>query len=232
MNRLKLSMVAMVLVLATTAACLGGIKPVTDLEAALARGKAEGKMVFILYGREACGNCQALKGMIKAGQVRLRESEVVYADVDCDDPKTKQKFYGTFKVEGRMLPFVVITDPSGRQLAGWSGSGTAEDFTKLVRDARKQWAPKPAGSAGTAAGTKTGIAAQDGRDMRAWTFKNGTSTEAALYSQTGSFVVLKKPDGTKVSVSATSLSAADAAYLGEVREESAATSPAAPVPQR
>ena len=89
MNCAKQSMAAIVLMVAMGTACSGATKSIKDLDTALARGKEEGKMVFILYGREQCGNCQALRTMIQAGQVRLRESEIVYADVNCDDPKTK-----------------------------------------------------------------------------------------------------------------------------------------------
>ena len=110
---------------------------ITDVNDALSKGQTEKKMVFIQYGREACGNCQALKAMIKGGKVHLSPSKFVYADVNCDDPATSQAFGAKFKVSGNTLPFVVIAAPDGKQLAARSGGGSAQDFEKLIKDAEK-----------------------------------------------------------------------------------------------
>lgn len=129
----------------TTMAVLGiavtlakGPEAETNLNAALAKAKKEGKMLFVQFGRENCGNCQALKGMISAGDVKLSERSFVYADVNCDDRATSQLFRSKFKVEGRMLPFVVIADADGKQLAARSGYGDADEFRKLIKDAQKK----------------------------------------------------------------------------------------------
>lgn len=114
-----------------------GQKPVTDLTAALAKAKAENKMLFVQMGRENCGNCQALKAMIKSNQVKLPEAKFVYADVNCDDPATDQLFSSKFKVQGSTLPFVAIAAPDGTKLAGRSGYGTAKEFESLIREAGK-----------------------------------------------------------------------------------------------
>ncbi len=217
MERIKVGVIALVLGIGVAAVCRASMEPVTDFDAAMDRGKAEGKMIFIQFGREACGNCQALKSMIRGGQVRLRDSEMVYADLNCDDSKTSRKFHGAYKVDGRMLPFVVIADPSGHQLAARSGAGSAEEFMKLIKEARKQWVPKPAAGGGASSAAGMTIAAKDGREARLWTLKSGVTYTASLYSQTASFVVLKKTDGTKCTVSTASLSGTDIGYLNEVR---------------
>ncbi len=110
---------------------------ITDVNEALTKAQTENKMVFMQYGREACGNCQALKALIKAGKVRLSPSKFVYADVNCDDKATSSAFAAKFKVSGSTLPFVVIAAPDGRQLAAHSGYGTAPEFEKLIKDAEK-----------------------------------------------------------------------------------------------
>ncbi len=120
-----------------TAALAGGPNKITDLKSALETAQGQGKMLFVQYGREACGNCQALKGMIEKRQVRLSESKFVYADVNCDDATTSALFREKFKVEGSTLPFVVVAAPDGTQLAARTGYGNAKDFEDLLRDAQK-----------------------------------------------------------------------------------------------
>ncbi len=110
---------------------------ITDVNEALGKAQSENKMLFLQYGREACGNCQALKGMIKTGKVRVSPSKFVYADVNCDDAATSKAFSEKFKVSGNTLPFVVIAAPDGRQLAARAGYGSPQDFEKLIKDAEK-----------------------------------------------------------------------------------------------
>ena len=124
------------LALIATAAFAAAPK-ITDVNEALSKGQTDKKMVFIQYGREACGNCQALKAMIKGGKVHLSPSKFVYADVNCDDAATSKAFGSKFKVSGNTLPFVVIAGPDGKQLAARTGAGSAQDFEKLIKDAEK-----------------------------------------------------------------------------------------------
>jgi hypothetical protein len=123
--------------LIATLAFAGKPTAIKDINAALEQAKSENKMLFLQYGREACGNCQALKAMIKSSKVSLPESKFVYADVNCDDPATRNVFKSKFKVTGNMLPFVVIAAPDGTQLAARSGYGTEKDFNQLIRTAKK-----------------------------------------------------------------------------------------------
>lgn len=125
------------LAIVTCTAFAGGPDKITDINTALDKAKAENKMLFLQYGREACGNCQALKGYIQKRDVRLPESKFVYADVSCDDSATTQAFRARFKVEGSTLPFVVVAAPDGTQLSSRTGYGTARDYEDLIRDAQK-----------------------------------------------------------------------------------------------
>ena len=125
------------LILVANFALAGGPAKITDINEALTKAKTESKMVFLQYGREACGNCQALKALIKSGKVHLSPSKFVYADVNCDDPATSKAFSEKFKVTGTTLPFVVVASSDGTQLAARSGYGTDAQFNKLIQDAGK-----------------------------------------------------------------------------------------------
>ena len=122
-------------IITNSVAFAGGPEAVKDLKEALAKAKSENKMLFVQMGRENCGNCQALKAMIKKGDVRLSPSKFVYADVNCDDAATNKLFSESFNVSGNILPFVAVASPDGAPLAKHSGYGTAQEFEKMIRDA-------------------------------------------------------------------------------------------------
>ena len=129
-------LISLWLVFFASVAFADGPAAVEDLTAAMRKAKAEGKMLFVQSGRENCGNCQALKGLISQGKLSLPESQFVYADVDWDDEKDGELFEAKFKVRGNMLPFVVIAAADGTQLAARSGYGTQKDFEKLLAEAQ------------------------------------------------------------------------------------------------
>ncbi|MBM3890565.1 MAG: hypothetical protein FJ388_15745 [Verrucomicrobia bacterium] len=133
-----LSIIATLAVCAVAVTFAKGPEAQTDLKAALEKAKKEGKLLFVQYGREACGNCRVLRGMIRDGEVKLPEKGFVYADVNCDDRATSQLFHSKFKVSGRTLPFVVVADADGHQIAARSGYGDADAFRKLIKDAQKK----------------------------------------------------------------------------------------------
>lgn len=110
---------------------------ITNINDALAKAKGGNKMLFLQLGREKCGNCQALKSLIKSEKVKLPATKFVYADANCDDAATMKAFSAKFKVTGHTLPFVVIASPDGTQLAARSGFGSEADFNKLIREAEK-----------------------------------------------------------------------------------------------
>ena len=134
---MKSFLIASVLFALVTGLTFAANPAVKDINAALDKAKAENKLIFIQYGREACSNCQALKGMVKAGKVRLSPAKFVYADVNCDDAATSKVFGSKFKVSGSTLPFVVIASADGTQLAGRTGYGSDAEFNKLILQAEK-----------------------------------------------------------------------------------------------
>jgi hypothetical protein len=200
----------------------------TDLTDALQQAKAEGKLLFIQYGRPTCGNCQALRGYIAAHSLKLPAEKFVYADLNCDEKKTAAAFSERFKGEGSTLPFVVIADAEGKQLAFRSGYGEPDEFQRMIKDALKS-APKttgvrhpaspgsPPGGSTNAAAAATAPAAP--REVRTWKTKSGMAVKAAFLEQSGGFVMLKKEDGSKVRLTAGNLSKEDQEYLLSIKEK-------------
>jgi hypothetical protein len=109
--------------------------PVHSLPEAFSKAKAENKLVFVQFGRTACGNCQNLKDYLKSGALKL--DGCIYADLNCDDPATNSAFARQFTVSGNVLPFVVVASSEGRQLAERTGSGKPGDFSALIQKAEK-----------------------------------------------------------------------------------------------
>jgi thioredoxin-related protein len=142
------------LLLVAAACCIGFVSlhaqskptgPVATVEEAIEAAKEKQKLIFISYGREACGNCQSLKKLINDKKVRLPDFEWVRADVDCDDPKTRKGFDARYRdafKNARTLPFVVIAKPDGTLVASTSGYMDEKGYAKFVREARYE-AKKP-----------------------------------------------------------------------------------------
>jgi thioredoxin-related protein len=133
-NLCLLFLVAMVVVLSGTSVVLSAPSANSDLETALEKAKASGKPLFIQYGRETCGHCQALKSYIKEGTVSI--DNFVYVDLDCDNETVRKQFKELFTVSGNILPFVVIADSNGKQITSRSGNGTPEEYKAMIEKAK------------------------------------------------------------------------------------------------
>jgi len=107
-----------------------------DLDTAISKAKANGKMLFVMFGREACGNCQHLKKMIRSGAVDLKVNKYVIADINCDNKKQSAAFYKRFSVSGDMLPCVVIAKPDGTMITSRTGYGEAAEYNRMIKGAK------------------------------------------------------------------------------------------------
>ncbi len=110
----------------------------TNLDEAITQSTAENKALFIMYGREACGNCNALKGLVAKKDVRLPKTAFLIVDLNCDDPAISAEFHERYKVQGNTLPFVVIANPDGSQVAARTGYGSDKAYNEFIREARKE----------------------------------------------------------------------------------------------
>jgi thioredoxin-related protein len=111
-----------------------------DLMKTVHAATKENKMAFILLGREACGNCQATKKMIREGKIPVTTDAFVAADLNVDDRRVQADFTRKYQKEkfGSTLPFVVITDSHGKALASSGGYKSPEAWTALIEDAKKK----------------------------------------------------------------------------------------------
>lgn len=107
-----------------------------DLEQALHEAKASGKMLFVMFGREGCGNCKHLKKMIKSGSVDVEVNKFVIADINCDDKKQSAVFYKRYTVNGSYLPFVVIARPDGTMISSRAGFAEATEYNNFIKAAK------------------------------------------------------------------------------------------------
>ena len=141
------------LVLAVNAFAVESSPYVTDLNKALDTAHSGNKMMFVIYGREACGNCQATKAMIKSRQIKVPDSKFVVVDLNCDDPSVSAEFRKRYSKEtfGTTLPFVVVADAAGNALASSGGYKSADEWEKVLKAAQKKAGGATPGSATGAA---------------------------------------------------------------------------------
>ena len=136
MKKHYLTILAVVLTAFSTASAKN-LDAVTNLDAAIEQATKENKPLFIMMGREACGNCKQLHSDIAKGQVRVTKANFVIVDLNCDDQETNKAFNSRYKVGGGMLPFVVIAKPDGTMVASHKGAADPKAFNKFITDAKK-----------------------------------------------------------------------------------------------
>jgi len=127
------------LLLASTAAGFAAKdEPITDMETAIQQAATEKKALFIIFGRENCGNCRNLREMIDDHRVRLSKSSFLIANINCDDATQYRAFKKRYNVEGPTRPFVVIAKSDGTMVASRTGGGSEKTYDDFVRDAKKE----------------------------------------------------------------------------------------------
>jgi len=96
----------------------------TSWKEAQASAKAEGKLVFIEFGREACGQCRALvQGAVPHPEIApLLQRHFVALASDCDDAEYEVEVIAGQLEDAYMLPFVLFADADGTFLGGSSGA--------------------------------------------------------------------------------------------------------------
>lgn len=116
-------------------------KMLTDLPTAIETATEKNKLIFIKYGREACGNCRSLKTLINERKVKLFDSEFVLVDLNCDDTAVAREFNGKYRSllkDAKTLPFVVVAKSDGTPIAAISSYNDAKAYNKFIADAKKQ----------------------------------------------------------------------------------------------
>jgi hypothetical protein len=111
--------------------------------------RREGKLIFVEYGRSACGNCRHLaERILPHPRIRGRLSAAaVGLAADCDHPEGSVYWLFRRNLPGaRMLPFVAFLTEDGQWVTGWSGSRSLEFVSQSleVAEARLMRARKAA----------------------------------------------------------------------------------------
>ncbi len=108
----------------------------TRWEAALAQAKAEKKLVFVEFGREACGQCRALvQGVVPHAEIApLLQKHFVALASDCDDAEEPVEILAGHLEDAYMLPFVLFADADGKFLTGMSGAVNPLTFKRTLEN--------------------------------------------------------------------------------------------------
>lgn len=113
----------------------GALEWHTTLAAAKAAAGNSDKLIFVQYGRQACGNCRVLLESVLAAEAikkNIGELAIGYA-VDCDAPDSDIGALLRSKIpNAKMLPFIGFLTPAGEWIDGASGFQEIEDMTALV----------------------------------------------------------------------------------------------------
>ncbi len=122
--RTKAVMMAVVLLLAFSAYSSAG-----DIDAALNKAKAEGKIVMLELGSVGCIPCEQMKPVMQ----KLRETytdklEVIFVDVRQDN-KTGRRF-GVF-----VIPVQVFLDKNGKEFHRHMGFYSYEEIVPVLKKA-------------------------------------------------------------------------------------------------
>ena len=122
------------------------------LDDAKRAARAEGKVIFVEYGRRRCGSCRVLvSSVLTDRRVRSRMSKAaVGLAAECDRPEpTIQRMFSRHLAGARMLPFVAFLTADGEYITGFAGGSDANRFLVHLRKAEarvsasRRPAPRP-----------------------------------------------------------------------------------------
>jgi thioredoxin-related protein len=102
---------------------------------ALAQAAREDKLVFVEFGREACGLCRALVQSVvpRPDVASLLQQHFVALASDCDDPEDEVVALAEHLRDATMLPFVLFADARGTFLGGSSGAVQPASFVRTLQ---------------------------------------------------------------------------------------------------
>jgi hypothetical protein len=118
-----------------------------DLQEAQVAARAQGKVLFIEYGRKECSNCRALVSRVlpTAGLRERFAANTVGLAADCDEPDPKLE--ALFKIglgpDAKALPFVAFASPDLEWIGGWAGGMDVQGCATRL-DAAEAWRAKAA----------------------------------------------------------------------------------------
>jgi hypothetical protein len=103
----------------------GTLSWTTDTAEAMRRARADGKVVFIEYGRRECTNCRVLvQRMLPTSMCKARMgAAAVGLAADCDEPDASvEALFQRALPRATCLPFAAFVTPDLQWISGWAGS--------------------------------------------------------------------------------------------------------------
>ena len=131
----------------TTASGYATLESYTNLDEALAIGKAEGKPVFIAFKSHTCSVCKQMEATVlsSAEVMDMLSNGFVVANLYVDDKtedaeyRTLGRRYRDFEMKqfaSASQPLYAVVDAEGKTLAGPVGSCTQEEFVEFLNKAK------------------------------------------------------------------------------------------------
>lgn len=143
--RITLAAVAGAILLTTAAAQKhphfddkGALAWQTKFSDAKAAAKVADKLIFVEYGRAACGNCRALaESVLTTAKVKERIGALAIGlAADCDEPESDlQTLLRTNLPDAKTLPFVAFLTPEGTWVDGGSGYQDVAEMLAMIERA-------------------------------------------------------------------------------------------------
>jgi thioredoxin-related protein len=114
----------------------------TSWASALEAAAAQGRKIFVEYGREQCSQCRALVQSVvpKPEVAQALDQRFIALAVDCDDAEPEVEALAARLEAATMLPFVLFAEPTGEFLEGHSGAIGGEELLRIL----DRIAPPPA----------------------------------------------------------------------------------------
>lgn len=111
---------------------------IEDLSKALAQVQADGRLLFIYYGRPRSTDCRLLGEYIARGLLPLDQKDILVVSLDCDLLEARQQFKKHFPEWSGKLPFVVVANASGQPIAKRTGRANLVEYRSWINTALYQ----------------------------------------------------------------------------------------------
>jgi hypothetical protein len=196
-----------------------------QLEEAKAAAQEKGCPITFISTHEktSCGLCASAS--VCAAEELDKKTVVVYVDCDGEKPQLPKIVQDALRKPeaGRYVPKTVIVDPEITKVITIVPYATGAEQQTLLKQAKKQISqamPKKTSKPSTSAHgpARSAIEPDENREMRVWRSKNGAELTGSLFKEKGSYLVLRKEDGTQRQILMSELSDEDQKYVRELKE--------------
>ena len=117
-----------------------------SFEEARAAARAEGRLLFIEFGRRECRNCRVIvETILPATGIRERMASLcVGFAAECDSPDPRvEALFARHLPGANALPFVAFTTPDLEWISGWPGVAGADVLLQHLRAAEARRPARP-----------------------------------------------------------------------------------------